>query len=229
MAPVKRVVVAYVLVTALLLGASVGLPWWTHSRGASRVPAWTAVTSPGELSSAHSAVDDCESCHEPHRGITRSRCVACHAGEPLLVEKRTTAFHASADTCAGCHVEHLGRARRPIGMDHDVLLAAAGKGAELACVQCHETQDVHARLFGTECASCHATSSWLVPEFLHPAGSSTECAQCHSPPPSHLMEHFEMVSRKVARRPLADVGQCYLCHHTSAWNEIVGAGFYDHH
>ena len=43
------------------------------------------------------------------------------------------------------------------------------------------------------------------------------------------MGHFQMVSQVVARRPDTPVEQCYSCHQTTAWNDIVGVGWYKHH
>ncbi len=36
------------------------------------------------------------------------------------------------------------------------------------------------------------------------------------------MRHFDMDCRKPAGRPHAQVNQCYLCHQTTAWNDIKG-------
>ena len=43
------------------------------------------------------------------------------------------------------------------------------------------------------------------------------------------MMHFRMVSAKVAGQPHAAVRQCFLCHQTTAWNDIKGVGWYKHH
>ena len=43
------------------------------------------------------------------------------------------------------------------------------------------------------------------------------------------MGHFHMVSMKVAGQHHAQVNQCYLCHQTTAWNDIKGVGWYKHH
>lgn len=43
------------------------------------------------------------------------------------------------------------------------------------------------------------------------------------------MEHFRMVSARVANQPNAQVNQCYECHQTTAWNDIKGVGWYKHH
>lgn len=146
--------------------------------------------------------------------------------------------------------------QRPILMDHTVLAALGLKahplppGLSLAslpvqhpritpaetlldCNACHANQDPHRTLFGIDCASCHAASiaqgGWTIPEFRHPSPLSTDCNQCHQAPPSHYMEHFQMVSMTVARVEHADVSQCFLCHQTNAWNDIRGVGWYKHH
>jgi hypothetical protein len=56
-----------------------------------------------------------------------------------------------------------------------------------------------------------------------------DCAQCHQAPPSHYMEHFRMISVMVAGQPHARVEQCFLCHQTTAWNDIKNVGWYKHH
>lgn len=43
------------------------------------------------------------------------------------------------------------------------------------------------------------------------------------------MEHFSMISMKVAGIEHADVSQCFLCHKTNSWNDIKGVGWYKHH
>jgi hypothetical protein len=99
----------------------------------------------------------------------------------------------------------------------------------LDCTTCHASKDRHWGLFGRDCAQCHATAQWTLPEFRHPLPSSLDCAQCHQAPPSHYMEHFRMVSMTVAGEPHAEVRQCYLCHQTTAWNDIRDVGLYKHH
>jgi hypothetical protein len=101
--------------------------------------------------------------------------------------------------------------------------------ATLNCATCHSNEDPHFQFFGSDCAQCHATDRWTIPEFRHPSPSSTDCAQCHQAPPSHYMEHFQMISMKVAGQEHAKVNQCYLCHQTTTWNDIKDVGWYKHH
>src|SRR5205823_4468357 len=68
-----------------------------------------------------------------------------------------------------------------------------------------------------------------ITEFRHPSAASQSCAQCHQAPPSHYMEHFHMVSMRVAGQEHADVRQCFLCHPTTSWNDIKSVRWYKHH
>jgi hypothetical protein len=38
-----------------------------------------------------------------------------------------------------------------------------------------------------------------------------------------------MISMTVAGQPHARVEQCFLCHQTTAWNDIKRVGWYKHH
>ena len=99
----------------------------------------------------------------------------------------------------------------------------------LDCTACHANDDRHVGLFGRDYAQCHGTTAWTIAAFRHPSARSMDCAQCHQAPPSHYMGHFHMISARVAGRPHARVDQCFLCHQTTAWNDIKGVGWYKHH
>jgi hypothetical protein len=95
--------------------------------------------------------------------------------------------------------------------------------ATLDCAGCHWEKDHHFGLFGTDCAQCHLTRTWAIPEFRHPSPQSTDCAECHQAPPNHYMKMcFQMLAAK-ARKSHAQVNQCYQCHQTTAWKDIKGA------
>jgi hypothetical protein len=179
----------------------------------------------------HADVRSCRECHPEHQG----------GGRPP-----TTMDHAAL---ARIGLRHLGGEDRTATESGDLrkrLVAWINRqesGGEttvpheritpleavLNCAPCHANKDHHMKLFGQDCAQCHATTGWTIPEFRHPSPRSTDCAQCHQAPPSHYMEHFHMVSMKVAGKPHAKVNQCFLCHETTAWNDIKGVGWYKHH
>ena len=247
----KMIEFIYGAVTVAALAAAVAVPSLTHERGSKAVPGWQRMVNPGNLSAQHQFLtDNCEACHTPHQGVTADKCIACHTNDQSLLARQPTVFHASIGDCRGCHIEHMGLGSRPTTMDHVALarIRAAKTNPQaspstlpvaharirpeetvLDCNACHANQDPHRTLFGTDCASCHATVAWTIPEFRHPSPLSTDCAQCHQAPPSHYMEHFHMVSMTVARVEHADVSQCFLCHQTNAWNDIKGVGWYKHH
>ena len=194
---------------------------------------------PGPLSSSHaSRAADCESCHTPLLGVEAQSCIACHALNGVLVERQTTAFHAFVTDCTGCHIEHAGDAALLGPMDHEHFASIAeGPNSvtaekpprSLECMSCHERQDPHGEFLGRECAACHSTNSWTIAAYRHPSARSRDCAQCHAAPPSHYMEHFSMMSTRVAHQEGAVVSDCYRCHLTTRWNDIRGVGYYDHH
>lgn len=182
----------------------------------------------------HASIEECAACHVEHQGATL-RPVAMDHVELARIGGRTLARAPRRDDASAAtrtSLETWLRIRVPGQFD-------AGSAREvLNCVGCHATKDRHVGLLGTECAQCHATTQWTVPEFQHPSSRSTSCAQCHQAPPSHYMMHFEMVSKKVARQEdaqvaeccgTAQVNQCYRCHQTTAWNDIRGIGYYKMH
>ena len=99
----------------------------------------------------------------------------------------------------------------------------------LNCAGCHDRRDPHFKRFGSDCAQCHGLDAWAIAGYQHPSSDSKECVQCHQPPPSHFMEHFSMISQKFAGKEHARVDQCFECHNTTGWNDIVNVGYYKHH
>src|SRR5712691_2713148 len=96
---------------------------------------WQQLTSPGPLSKAHAFIgNNCAACHSPVAGVTRAKCVTCHANDSDLLKRQPTAFHEGISECAACHYEHVAGIERPIHMDHAALarigLAALGGGNE---------------------------------------------------------------------------------------------------
>ena len=195
--------------------------------------AGTAV-SPGPLSRSHAALEaSCTACHAPYERLRGVACVRCHALSDRLLAEQRTRFHAFVPSCVECHVEHEGRERRPTVMDHDALArllaerSPANAGKPLDCAECHVVEDPHGLTLGDDCAACHVTATWHVPGYVHPSPRSRECVRCHAPPPSHLMMHFEMSQHWAGIA--AAVEQCFACHQTSAWNEVLDRGWIDHH
>ena len=199
-------------------------------RGSATTPSnWLAaldragwVGSPGPLSDGHKALStNCAACHVPFRTVSDVKCLRCHARNTGLLTRLDTAFHVQATRCLACHTEHRGRGARLSRMEHEVL------AVDVSCGQCHV--DRHQARLGERCTDCHMVESWKVAGFRHPAPGSTACVQCHAEPPSHRMMHFQMVDQAVTGQRDASVNQCWRCHATDDWKNIVGVGLYRHH
>lgn len=181
----------------------------------------TAAANLGKQSTAfHANIQDCRGCHVEHQ----------EAARPTKID------HAAL-LRIGSHLA-IGAAGHPnvsaemVADIADFLGVPVSRSAEkngLDCASCHSNRDPHRQLFGRECGRCHETTTWRIAGFLHPAPTSKDCAQCHQAPPSHYMEHFQMVSMPTAGQEHAQVNQCYLCHRTDSFNDIAGVGWYKHH
>lgn len=173
----------------------------------------------------HANIGDCRGCHIEHQGLGTDGMRGSVGQRPILMDHTVL-------VALGLTAHPLPKGVSPATLPVQHPRITPGETL-LDCNACHANQDRHRALFGTDCASCHATSiaqgGWTIPEFRHPSSLSTDCNQCHQAPPSHYMMHFSMVSMKIAGIEHADVTQCFLCHQTNAWNDIKGVGFYKHH
>ncbi|WP_077729701.1 hypothetical protein [Methylocaldum sp. 14B] len=169
----------------------------------------------------HANIGRCAGCHIEHQGVSIRPVVMDHAllarigWDDLSTSAPETESRVTAD-----RIRHWLR-DRPGGLTR--------LDAALDCATCHATKDRHIGLFGADCSQCHGTKQWTIAGYRHPSARSLDCAQCHQAPPSHYMEHFRMVSQRVVGKPHAPVNQCYLCHQTTAWNDIKEVGWYKHH
>jgi hypothetical protein len=172
----------------------------------------------------HASIQECAACHLEH-GSGNVRPLAMDHVELAKIGARTLARSRqdveSAATLAS--LETWLELRSPDELD------ASSVREILHCAGCHDRRDPHFKRFGADCAQCHALESWTVPGYQHPSAESKVCVQCHQAPPSHFMEHFSMVSQKLAGKQHARVDQCFECHNTTGWNDIVDVGFYKHH
>lgn len=184
----------------------------------------------------HASIPECASCHVEHqRANTTTRPIAMDHVALARIGAQTLARASRTDAASAATLASLEtwlRIRVPGQLD------ASSTREALNCVGCHATKDRHVGMLGTDCAQCHATTQWTIAKFRHPSSRSTSCAQCHKPPPSHSMMHFNMVSKRVARQEdervtaccgTVQVNQCYRCHQTTSWNDILGVGYYKIH
>ena len=173
----------------------------------------------------HASVQECVACHVEHQGTSIRPLVMDHL-ELAKVGARTLARASKSDDDSAATLKSLETwlsIRSP-----DQLKASSARDV-LNCAGCHDRRDPHFKRFGGDCAQCHSLDTWIVARYQHPSSRSKECVQCHQPPPSHFMGHFGMVSQKFSGKPHATVDQCFECHNTTSWNDIIDVGFYKHH
>ena len=226
--------VAYATLGAAILTVGVVIAWRQTPPDAmwKRSHTYARLASPGPLSSGHAPLAaDCEACHDPGAGSTALRCAGCHVDEPAVMSKPQTRFHADMTSCVECHPEHGAAALPTTGELHEELVAVsvlldpsaeAPSVAALDCVTCHGASEPHAGYFGDECLTCHSTTTWSVPGYVHPAEQSGHCGECHKPPPNHFNPMFSAQCTAMLGHGGA-VSDCDGCHSTAGWDEILGA------
>ena len=173
----------------------------------------------------HASIGECSTCHIEHQ-LAGIRPVKMDHVQLARVGARTLelASHADADSAATLtSLKTWLKIQRPDQFDEGAARET------LNCATCHDRKDPHFKRFGSDCAQCHTFETWAVRGYQHPSSKSKECVQCHLAPPSHFMEHFSMISQKFAHKENARVDQCFECHNTTSWNDIIGVGFYKHH
>jgi len=179
----------------------------------------------------HANVGSCRECHREHQGSDRRPTDMDHRALAEIGFRQLKANpkpDSDDEVVRKQLLDWIGQ-HRPASRQSPVHSSMSPQEAVLNCASCHSNKDRHVKLFGQDCAQCHTTAKWTIPEFRHPPPSSMDCAQCHQAPPSHYMMHFSMISAKVAGKPKAQVNECYQCHQTTAWNDIKGVGWYKHH
>ena len=177
-------------------------------------------------SAFHADIASCASCHIEHQGRVKQSTRMDHAALARIGLQQLANGSPQNRIDERPIKRWLEENSHTIQGDSSNLLP---EETLLNCAVCHKTKDRHVGLFGNDCAKCHATSKWTIPEFRHPSSASQSCNQCHQAPPSHYMMHFKMISMSIARQPNAKVTECFLCHQTTSWNDIRGAGYYKHH
>lgn len=190
----------------LILGFSVWL--WAHE----------PASQPGNLSSAHDHISDCNTCHIPWQGVTDQKCRQCHYFRNVDMLKPQIRFHEAQKHCIACHSEHKGYGADISGVDHQLF------NEDLSCTECHF--DPHEGKFGEDCRACHSIHSWNIQGFRHPPGEDRECFRCHSVPNSHQDPSFwdEILERhqtEMSRKERPPVKECWRCHITHKWGHLV--------
>jgi hypothetical protein len=214
------------------------------------------------LEGAHLAAD-CTSCHTPAaqgalQFVARpTECDACHERDFAAARSPDHVAGGLPRDCQQCHSATLwGRGR----FNHDVTrFALTGAHRAVPCVECHTnnryagtptlcvechqldyngtTSPAHAPAgFGTDCATCHATTDW-VSGFDHSrtafpltgAHRTTPCDKCHGDgvyrgksqdcATCHRTDYDQATN---PNHPAAGFPtDCKACHNTVVWTQAV--------
>ena len=173
----------------------------------------------------HASISECATCHIEHERTNVRPLVMDHV-ELARVGARSLERASPKDVDSAATLTSL---ETWLGVQRPDQFDERSAREALNCAACHDRKDPHFKRFGNDCAQCHVFEMWTVRGYQHPSSRSKECVQCHQAPPSHFMEHFSMISQKFAHKEHARVDQCFECHNTTSWNDIVGVGFYKHH
>jgi hypothetical protein len=186
---------------------------------------------------------ECSACHAGGRySAEQVVCIDCHRqAETAFMDEHVLVF---GEACLDCH-DGSGRL---VNFDHDQIFPLVGAhvdascqschtdrvfaGTPQECSACHEEPEVHAGLFGLDCARCHNESAWTPAQltshtFPLDHGSSVElacetchtdayttytCYSCHEHTPAGVREeHVE--------EGIDDFEDCIACHPTGREDE----------
>lgn len=200
----------------------------------------------------------CTACHTSGTYTTLSTdCASCHMDKYAATTNPNHAASGFGTNCKSCHSVNswLGAkfnhpAAFPLTGGHGgVACAACHKGGvytglSTACATCHmdkyqaTTDPNHAASgFGTDCQSCHTTTTWLGAKFTHPAAfpltgghGGIACASCHKGgsytalPTACVSCHLDKYQATTSpNHATAGFGtDCQSCHTTATW---AGATF----
>ena len=167
------------------------------------------------------ALQDCYSCHrddDQHDGRYGFDCADCHTEngwKPAKFDHNLSVFKLDGEhkevACESCHQDGLF-----VGTPSD-------------CYSCHQQNDKHDGLYGTDCAACHNTSDWDDVDFDHNRSNfpltgghvGLVCEQCHD------LDHFSEVSTTCVSchgDPTYHAGlfgfDCTSCHTTENWYAV---------
>jgi hypothetical protein len=181
---------------------------------------------------------DCHSCHGQDSFARETLdCITCHAE----ADHDYLAAHIE-EFGAGCVDCHDGKDRM-IDFDHDPIYPLDGAHEQVecdachlddqyavtpnTCAGCHAEPELHANLFGTDCARCHTTNAWVPAQLIqhtfalnHDVGTDTieDCETCHGGTYTeypcytcHEKEEMEIVHLK---HDIQNIEDCLSCHPT---------------
>jgi hypothetical protein len=146
-----------------------------------------ALWAPGDLSRYHTDIATCGACHEPFKGATPQKCLACHAMETFQArsEPDVRQFHhdviQGGRSCPACHTEHrgalaaitIGRFGNPHG---EFIFRATGA---TSCSDCHMIEFEEGEPDGTLLRNAQVEQLIQKGVGAHRLGHFAKCLTCH--------------------------------------------------
>jgi hypothetical protein len=176
------------------------------------------ITGRRPLHGTLSAGMECRSCHTEHQGAHAALTSFARFNHDYTAFKLTGAHRAVE--CQSCHEGNL------------------YKGTQQACIACHAEPQVHLGKFGSDCASCHSTTTWAGVTLASASLSSfdhdrtgfkltgkhktTDCKSCHV---NNVFKGTAKACVSCHAEPTVHLGKfgtsCGLCHSTSTWAGVT--------
>ena len=146
-----------------------------------------ALWAPGDLSRYHTDIATCGSCHEPFRGATPKKCLACHTMQNFETRSKPDVRQLHHDVmqtgqgCLACHTEHrgvltaitIGRVKNPHG---ELIFRATGA---TSCSDCHMIEVGAGEQGGTLLRNAFVEQLIQEGEGAHRLGHFAKCLKCH--------------------------------------------------
>lgn len=207
---------------------AVGYSLQGHQRTAANVPFTCDDCHRGDITKF--ALDSCQSCHsqmdlafmKAHSLAYGDACLNCHDGVDRFgkgfvhpVAFQLTGKHMNA-ICTHCHT--------------DARTFADFAKAPQDCNSCHHKDEPHQGRFGSDCASCHATTGWTPAKFDHNlatfklvgAHADVKCEQCHL---NNVFKGTPSDCYSCHKKDDHHNGQfgtdCSACHQPTKWDDAT--------
>lgn len=182
----------------------------------------------------------CQACHTgDNYSVANQTCADCHRNAyPTFMDEHVQAFGSN---CLSCHdgtgsLANFDHSRFfPLEGAHATIACTAChanrqfKGTPTECAACHAEPEVHAGLFGADCAACHSTTAWTpaalanhVFPLNHGGQGQLACSTCH---PATFREYTCFVCHEHDPTEIASnhaekgitglrLNECAACHPT---------------
>lgn len=197
-------------------------------QGAHKKQVCASCHLPGQIHQQSDVVRQCKDCHnanDPHQGALGDTCQTCHQQDKW--DQQVTFSHEFTNF--------------PLTGGHQLLVCQSCHDSAgftnfidkpTACIDCHQQDDLHQTTLGTQCSSCHNSSSWTSWQFDHQkqtdyplegAHNNLSCDLCHSP---DLPKPLEPAKTCIGCHQQDDIHKgtfgkdCQQCHTTESFYDV---------